>query len=111
MRRGTADYIAAYRIRVDESLPGTLDAIRAHPARETYTALEIAGDPAQPTVASACALATDAPLAGLTPQRGNHLAALTALELQSAHRLDGHTRAPAGLLAGLSWPIPAAVRT
>lgn len=72
MQRGASDYIAAYQIRVDEALPETLDAIRSHSARETCTALEIAGDKAHPTVAVACAFQTDtppertAPLDGLT---------------------------------------------
>lgn len=110
VHRGASDYIAAYQIRVDEALPETLDAIRSHAARETCTALEIAGDKAHPTVAVACAFQTDtppertAPLDGLTPQRGNHLPALTALDLLSTARLDGHTTAPAGLLAQLHWP-------
>ncbi|EUA53603.1 type VII secretion protein EccE [Mycobacterium intracellulare 1956] len=110
VQRGASDYIAAYQIRVDEALPETLDAIRSHAARETCTALEIAGDKAHPTVAVACAFQTDtppertAPLDGLTPQRGNHLPALTALDLLSTARLDGHTTAPAGLLAQLHWP-------
>lgn len=110
VQRGASDYIAAYEIRVDESLPETLDAIRSHSARETCTALEIAGDKAQPTVAVACAFQTDtapdrrAPLAGLTPQRGNHLPALTALDLLSTTRLDGHTAAPADLLSRVHWP-------
>jgi type VII secretion protein EccE len=115
VQRGTADYIAAYQVRVDDALPCTLDAVRAHPAREICTALEIAGDPARPTVAAACAFLTEAapppgaPLAGLTPQRGNHGPALSALDLLSPHRLDGHTDAPAGLLTGLSWPTPTRV--
>ncbi len=110
VQRGASDYIAAYEIAVDAALPETLDAIRSYTARETCTALEIAGDKAEPTVAVACAFQTDtpperkAPLAGLTPQRGNHLPALTALDLLSTARLDGHTPAPAGLLTQLRWP-------
>lgn len=113
VQRGASDYVAAYEIRVDEALPETLDAIRSHAARETCTALEIAGDKHRPTVAVACAFQTDsaperkAPLPGLTPQRGNHLPALTALDLLSTSRLDGHTRAPADLLSLLCWPTPA----
>ena len=41
--RSASDYVAAYRVRVDDGLPETLEAIRTHPARETCTALEIAG--------------------------------------------------------------------
>jgi type VII secretion protein EccE len=109
VQRGASDYLAAYQVRVADGLPETLDAIRAHPARETCTVLEIAGDGTRNTVAAACAFLTDAlpsgeaPVAGLTPQRGNHLAALTALDLASTQRLDGHTDEPAGLLARLYW--------
>lgn len=113
VQRGASDYVAAYQVRVDGSLPETLDAIRSHPARETCTALEIAGDRNHKTIAAACAFLTDspagaAPLAGLTPQRGNHRPALMALDLLSAQRLDGHTDEPAGLLARLDWPTPVA---
>jgi type VII secretion protein EccE len=113
VQRGASDYIAAYRVRIDGELPATLDAIRAHPARETCTALEIAGDPARPTIAAACAFLTetppsgDKPLAGLTPQGGNHRPALTALDLLSTQRLDGHTDAPTDMLTRLYWPAPA----
>lgn len=114
VRRGKSDYIAAYRIRVDGALPETLDAVRGHPAREICTALEIAGDPAHPTVAAACAFLTEtppkgrAPLNGLTPQRGNHRPALAVLDLASTGRLDGHTAAGADTLARLGWPAPVA---
>ena len=114
VRRGPSDYIAAYQVNVDDRLPETLDAIRSYPAREVCMALEIAGDATHDTIAAGCAFLTEmppdgaAPLAGLTPQRGNHLAALTALDLLSARRLDGHTDAPAGLLARLVWPTPVA---
>lgn len=112
LRRGTSDHIAAYRVRIDEALPETLHAIRSHPARETCTALEIAGDRTHHTVAAACAFLTAtpppaaAPLAGLIPQRGNHGPALRALDLLSTQRLDGHTGEPAGLLERLAWPTP-----
>ncbi|OBH22260.1 type VII secretion protein EccE [Mycobacterium sp. E342] len=115
VHRGASDYLAAYQIPVDERLAETLRAIREHPARETCTALEIAGDPTRTTVAAACAFLTDtppgrtAPPAGLTPQRGNHRPALAALDLLSTRRLDGHTDAPAGLLAELDWPAVTAV--
>lgn len=105
---GVADndlnYVAAYRISADEAISDTLDAIRSHPACETWTALEIAGDPTRYTVAAACAFRTDtqpggsAPLAGLTPQRGNHRPALMAIDPLSTQRLDGHTNVPADLL-------------
>lgn len=110
VQRGASDYLAAYQIQADDALPETLAAIRSYSARETCTALEIAGDKNQPTVAVACAFQTEthpdgkAPLDGLTPQRGNHLPALTALDLLSTRRLDGHTAAPAELLSQLCWP-------
>jgi type VII secretion protein EccE len=81
-----------------------LAAIRSHPAREICTALEIAGDGTEHTMAAACAFLTDAPtgveapVPGLTSQRGNHGPALRALDLLSTRRLDGHTAAPAELV-------------
>lgn len=112
VRQGTSDYLAAYQVGVDDGLPEALDAILSHPARETYTALEIAGDGTHNTVAAACAFFTESPVAaalsGLTPQRGNHGPALAALDLLSTQRLDGHTDEPAGLLARLAWPTPVA---
>ncbi|HTX94285.1 MAG TPA: type VII secretion protein EccE [Mycobacterium sp.] len=110
---GASDYVAAYQIRADTTLPQTLDAIRSYPVRETCTALEIAGDGTRPTVAAACAFLTDTPpgrtppVAGLTAERGNHLPALHALDLLATRRLDGYTDAPADLLARLYWPTPA----
>jgi type VII secretion protein EccE len=114
VQRGASDYIAAYRVHVDGELPDTLDAIRTHRTRETCTALEFAGDPDRPTIAAACAFLTetppsrDSPLAGLTPQGGNQRPALTALDLLSTQRLDGHTDAPADMLTRLRWPTVAA---
>jgi len=114
LQRGASDYIAAYRVRVDDALPETLDGILAHSAPETWTALEIAGDRTGRTLAAACAFLTDsrpgagAPVAGLVPQRGNHGPALAALDLLSTHRLDGHTEEPADLPAQLDWPTPVA---
>ena len=116
VQQGGSDCLAAYRVSADDALSDTLDAIRSHPARETWTALEIAGPTrsgARPTVAVACALVTDAlpgaaaPLPGMTPQRGNHWPALMALDLLSTQRLDGHAEAPAELLTRLHWPTPA----
>jgi type VII secretion protein EccE len=112
VQRGTSDFVAAYQLSVDENLPATLEAIRSHQARETCTALEIARSGDQDTVAAACAFLTDAPpegappVAGLIPQRGNQAPALAALDLLATQRLDGHTAAPAGLLASLDWPTP-----
>ncbi|WP_242670375.1 type VII secretion protein EccE [Mycobacterium decipiens] len=112
-----SDYVAAYRFSADATLSETLSAIWSHPARETWTALEIAGAAGfqtRYTVAAACAFRTDsqpagaAPVAGLTPQRGNQRPALTALDPRSTRRLDGHAEAPADLLTRLQWPTPAA---
>jgi type VII secretion protein EccE len=114
LQRGESDYVAAYQVNVDEALQQTLEAIRSHPTRETCTALEIAGDGIRNTVAAACAFLTEtppaggAPLAGLTPERGNQRPALMALDLLSTQRIDGHTDAPADLLTRLHWPTPAA---
>ncbi len=113
VQQGGSDYVAAYRIRPDSGLPDTLVAVRAQPAREIWTALEIAGSGAHHTVAAACALRTDAapgsaaPVAGLTLERGNQQPALQALDPLSSHRLDGHAEAPADLLERLDWPTPA----
>jgi type VII secretion protein EccE len=116
VQRGNSDYVAAYQIVVDSALPETLEAIRSHSARETCTALEIAGPRwgDQNTIAAACAFLTDGPpegappVAGLIPQRGNQGPALAALDLLSTQRLDGPTDEPADLLATLDWPTPIA---
>jgi len=103
-------YLAAYRVSVDDALPGTLNAILSQQARETWVALEIA----EGTVAVGCALLTDeqpaaaAPLPGLTAQRGNQRPALAALDLLSTERLDGHTSVSHDPLDGLDWPCPVA---
>ncbi|KJX74553.1 type VII secretion protein EccE [Mycobacterium lepromatosis] len=115
MQQG-ADYLTAYRVSIDDELPGTLDAVRSCPTRETWTALEIAGTGSsnRKTIAAACAFLTDtapqgaAPLAGLTPQHGNHLPALAMLDLFSTQRLDGHTDMDADLLTRLRWLTSAA---
>ncbi|OSC42120.1 type VII secretion protein EccE [Mycobacterium decipiens] len=106
---GKRDCVAAYRISVDDALPETLAAIRCHPARETWTALEIAGNGTGRTLAAACAFRTSAeprgaPPPGLVPQHGNHRAALLALNPLSIQRLDGHTDLPGDLLVRLRWP-------
>jgi type VII secretion protein EccE len=116
VQRGASDYVVAYQIGVDDALPETLDAIRSYPARETCTALEIAGGRSGGvnTIAAACAFLTEAPAEGGTPlpgliaQRGNQLPALVALDLLSTRRLDGHKDAADGVLASLDWPTPAA---
>jgi type VII secretion protein EccE len=117
VRQSDSDYVVAYRVNVDAALPETLDAIRSQPARETWTALEIAdptGSGTYYTVAATCAFRTDtqpggaAPLAGLTPQRGSQRPALMALDPSSTQRLDGHTDAAKDLLTQLVWPTPVA---
>ncbi|KAA1249408.1 type VII secretion protein EccE [Mycobacterium simiae] len=113
MRRSDSDYLAAYQVSVDAKLAETLDAIRSHPAGETWTALEIAETGRSLgayTVAAACAFRTDTqpdsapPLPGLTLQRGSQRRVLSALELSSTQRLDGHTVAPDDLLERVVWP-------
>lgn len=116
VRQGDSNYLAAYRVSVDDALPERLSAIREQAARQTWTALEIADAPhaaGQYTVAAACAFRTDTPgaavsLPGLTPQRGNHLPALQALTPGASQRLDGHTAVPADFLTRLDWPTPTA---
>lgn len=113
IRQGGADYVAVYRAKADTALPELLAVIRSYPARETWTTLEIAGAAEAPTVAVACALRTNtrpggrAPISGLSPQSGNHRSALTALQLGSTERLDGHTDLPADQLSQLRWPSSA----
>lgn len=87
-----AGYLAAYRVPVDEELDQTLYALRTQTAGETWTALEMSGTAAQPTVAAACAVLTEqkpgnAPLPGLTAHRGRHGVALNALHPLSVERL------------------------
>jgi type VII secretion protein EccE len=112
VRQGDSDYVVAYRVNVDAGLSETLAEVRSQQVREVWTALEIAGAGTLYTVAAACALRTDAapgsatPVPGLTLQRGSQRAALQALDPLSTRRLDGHTRAPADLLARLDWPTP-----
>ncbi|SOJ57514.1 ESX-3 secretion system protein EccE3 [Mycobacterium simulans] len=110
VHNGTGDYFAAYRVSVDDALPNTLAAIQSHPARETWTALEIAGNATGSTLAAACAFRTverpdaTAPLAGLIPQHGNHHRTLMALDTISTQRLDGHAGMADDVLARLRWP-------
>jgi ESX secretion system protein EccE len=111
IRQGSADYVAAYGVKVDTALPNTLAAIWSYPVREVWTALEIAGAGDGQTLAVACALRTDGrpgvggPLPGLTSQSGNQRAALAALHPTSTYRLEGHVALPeALLLTRLRWP-------
>ncbi|GBE63613.1 type VII secretion protein EccE [Mycobacterium sp. MFM001] len=110
MREASGDYVAAYRVKADETLLDTLAVIRSYPARETWTALEISGAAGDQTLAVACAFRTNAhpaggaPISGLTPQAGNHRPSLVALDPTSTDRLDGHADLPDGLLGQLRWP-------
>ncbi|OBJ53377.1 type VII secretion protein EccE [Mycobacterium sp. 1423905.2] len=116
VRQGDSNYLAAYRVSIDDALPERLAAIREHKANQTWTALEIAAaarSAGQYTLAAACAFRTDTPggalaLTGVTPQRGNQLPALRALTPLATQRLDGHTAVPADVLTGLDWPTPSA---
>lgn len=107
---GAADYVATYRICVDEELPERLAAVRSHPANETWIALEIACGRKGLTATAACALRTAAapngapPLAGVTAQQGSHAKAAMTLNPLSHQRLDKHTEPPDDLLARLHWP-------
>lgn len=111
---GSAGYVAAYRVNVDEELPDHLGAICGHQTSETWTTLEIAESSTDYTAAVACAFRTGEqptsvpPLPGLTPQSGNQRAALQAMHPLSTQRLDGHTTMPVDSLAALSWPSAAA---
>lgn len=112
LQRQTPDFVAAYRIRVDDLFAETLEAVCAHAAGEKYIALELAGGGVDTTIAAACAFVEDAPpgatapVAGLGNQHGNQRPALTALELSSTQRLEGHERTTPALLAQLLWPTP-----
>ena len=62
VQQGASDFVAAYQVNADDALPETLNAIRTHPASETWTALEIAGSGesvGRHTVAVAAAFRTD----------------------------------------------------
>jgi type VII secretion protein EccE len=109
------DYVAAYRVCVDYTLPDTLAQIWAYGASETWTAMEIAGTPDHRTLAAGCALRTEkrpagaGPLPGLIPEHGNHRPALQALHPLSVHRLGGHADVHVDDIAALRWPTaPAA---
>jgi len=91
--RGETGYVAAYDVRVDDRLADTLGDIRSLPSAETWTAIEYTGKATDPEVSAACALrtaerpATRAPIRALTPLRGRHRRALSALSPQSTDRL------------------------
>lgn len=115
--RGVDDgggYLAAYRVNVDDQLTETLDAARTSEVREVWTAIEFTGSRMQPEVAAVCALRTAerptarAPLPKLTPERGRHRAALSAMAPSSDRRLSAHpVRVDQQTLARLRWPVGA----
>jgi type VII secretion protein EccE len=117
--RGVAEgrgFVAAYRITVDEHLPETLAAVWSCGADEVWTAVEFIGSSRCPDVTAACAVRTTekpgatAPVAGLTPERGRHGSALTAMRPQSSRRLANQPAAlPHGVLTALRWPTLSAV--
>lgn len=114
---GLADgdgYVAAYRVKVDDQLAETLDSVRATGAGEVWIAVEFTGSRTQLEVAAACALRTAerptgrAPLPELTPERGRHRAALSALAPASDRRLSAHpVPIDAQTLTQLRWPAGA----
>lgn len=110
----SGDHVAAYQVGIDAALADTLGRIRAANAEETWTALEFADAGGHRTVAAACALRTGAapdgtaPLAGLSPEQGNHRSTLLNLRPLSGNRLDGHTALFGDDIAGLRWPVAAA---
>jgi type VII secretion protein EccE len=95
--RDDAGYVAAYDVKVDERLADTLAEIRALSSHDTWTALEFTGPACKPAVSVVCALrtgerpATSAPIPPLTPLKGRHRAALTALNPLSNERLHALT--------------------
>ena len=68
-------YLAAYRVPTDDQLDQTLYTLRSQ-ASVKHGRAGNAGTAAHPTVAAACALTAerpgDAPVQGLTAQRGRH---------------------------------------
>jgi type VII secretion protein EccE len=112
--RDESGFVAAYRITVDDRLAGTLDAVWAYPSAETWTALEFTNS----GVAAVCAIrsaerpAASAPIRGLTPLRGRHRRALSALDPLSVDRLES-TPVPFSGMTTLRWPVdsPLAIRT
>lgn len=110
-----AEFCTAYRIPVS-ALPDTLTAVWAHPARETWTAVEFGPG----TAAAVCALrtadapGTSVPVPGLLRLGGRQRPVFDALKLRAAQRLDGHAPAGRELATQLGWRAGApdlAVRT
>ncbi len=112
--RGVDDgrgHLAAYRITVDEELADTLADVRACGSAQIWTVLEFTGSRAHPELTAVCALRAEerpeaqAPLAGLTPERGQHGLVLATMAPMSDHRLPGRPVAvSAESLARVRWP-------
>jgi type VII secretion protein EccE len=107
-----AGFVAAYAVPV-KTLPEVLDAVWAHPAQETWTAVEFGPDTAAALVAvrTADAPAAAVPVPGLTRLGGRQRPALDALNLFAAQRLDRHSPSAPDLAERLTWPVAVAVRT
>ena len=99
-----AGYVAAYGIPVRD-LPGVLDEVWAHPAQETWTAVEFGPNTAAALVALRTAEAPGAavPVPGLTRLGGRQRPVLDALNLFAAQRLDGHAPVSGEQVAQLTW--------
>ncbi|KUI27534.1 type VII secretion protein EccE [Mycobacterium sp. IS-1742] len=110
--RSEDGHVAAYRVTVDERLADTLTGVAALPSAETWTAVDISGDPRHPEVVAGCAVRTEdrpkakAPLGGLTPHRGRHRPAADALHPLAHERLEGRPVPVSGdALNRLRWPV------
>ena len=111
--RGVTDgqsYLAAYRIAVNEQLAENLAAVWSCGADEVWTAVELTGTRTHPEAAAACAVRTaerpgaGAPVSGLTPERGQHGSALTAMGPRSNRRLPAQPAPiPQRLLTAVRW--------
>ncbi|WP_238890026.1 type VII secretion protein EccE [Mycobacterium sp. IDR2000157661] len=105
--------VSAYGIPAGEQMFPLLAEVWALP-EETWTAVEFAGTPAEPTVAALCAVcAAEAvrgvPLSGLRPQHGAQRPLLTALDPKSSDPLGVPTvPLKAETLTGIGWPAGSA---
>ncbi|KUI31498.1 type VII secretion protein EccE [Mycobacterium sp. IS-1496] len=110
--RGEDGHVATYRVAVDDRVADTLAAVSALPSTETWTAVDISGDPQNPEVVVGCALGTEdrpkgkAPIGGLTPHRGRHRPAADALHPLADERLEGRpVPVTEDALHRLRWPV------
>jgi type VII secretion protein EccE len=91
--RDKTGYLTAYGVRVDDRLADTLEEIRSLGSAEIWTALEYTGTATEPTLSATCALRTAerpaprAPIPALTPMKGRHQPALSALNPLATGRL------------------------